>query len=92
MITKEKALEIVENFLIDSNEHYVSIAEIDEVYIDEKNEITYSESKYYEQERDVYVVNFDIEGHNENIPLFMLVDVETGEIICVMTPHGSMKP
>ena len=34
------------------------------------------------------MINYDIEGYTEDIPYFVYVDAETGEILFTITQHG----
>lgn len=85
MITKEQAVQNVEQYIKEKNRTYVYI-ERDRVQLKEKIEIPYG--KYEDQKKDVYVVNYDIEGYYENVPNFVYVDVESGEVLFTMTEHG----
>lgn len=86
MITKEKALENVKKYINERMRNYVYIDSTDKIKYEEKKYINYG--KYYEQQRNIYVVNYDIEGYTEPTPHFVAVDAETGEILFTATPHG----
>ncbi|MDF2833136.1 hypothetical protein [Chryseobacterium indoltheticum] len=85
MITKEQAVQNVEQYINKKNRTYVYI-ERERVQMKEKIEVPYG--KYEDQKKDVYVVNYDIEGYYENIPNFVYVDAESGEVLFTMTEHG----
>lgn len=84
-IDKEKALEIVKQYLQDRKREYVSIAEIDKIYMENKV-IEYG--KYEDTQRNIFVVSYKIEGYTEPIPHFVIVDAERGEVLFTSTPHG----
>lgn len=86
MITKEKALEIVKQYLQDRKRGYVSIAEKDRINYEEQKRINYG--KYEDTIRNIFVVSYDIEGYPEPIPQFVIVDADTGEVHCTYTKHG----
>lgn len=86
MITKEQALENVKKYITEKNRHFVYIVDVDKIKIKKQIEIPYG--KYEEQIKDVYVVNYDIEGYTEPTPYFVYVDSENGEVLFTMTPHG----
>ena len=88
MITKEQALENVKKYLEERKRNYLRISPIDKVYLEEKIRVPYPFSKYYEQEKDVYNVYYDVERGYDEIPYFVYVDAETGEILFTMTEHG----
>ncbi|PWN64570.1 PepSY domain-containing protein [Chryseobacterium oncorhynchi] len=85
MITKEKALEIVKQYLQDRKREYVSIAEIDKIYMENK---VIGYGKYEDTKRNVFVVSYKIEGYPEPIPQFVIVDAEKGEVLFTSTKHG----
>ena len=89
MITKEQALENVIQYINKRNRRYVYIDNKDKIKYEEKKYVNYG--KYEEQERDIYVVNYDIEGYTEPIPHFVAVDAETGEVLFTATPHGYVE-
>lgn len=86
MITKEQALEIVKQYLQDRKREYISIDEKDEIYYEEQKMINYG--KYEDMIRNIFVVTYYLEGYQEPIPQFVIVDVETGEVHCTYTKHG----
>ncbi|MGE8432427.1 MULTISPECIES: hypothetical protein [Chryseobacterium] len=86
MITKEKALEIVKQYLQDRKRDYVFIVEKDKVRYEEQKRIGYG--KYEDSKRNTFVVNYDIEGYPEPIPQFVIVDAEKGEVLFTSTKHG----
>ncbi|MGJ1447407.1 PepSY domain-containing protein [Sphingobacterium spiritivorum] len=85
MITKEQALENVKNYIKEKNRNYSYINE-EKIWFKENEYINYG--KYEEKNRNVYVINYDIEGYTEDIPYFVYVDAETGEILFTITQHG----
>ena len=85
MITKEKALEIVKQYLQDRKREYISIAEKDKIYMENK---VIGYGKYEDMQRNVIVVSYHIEGYPEPIPQFVIVDAETGEVHYTYTKHG----
>lgn len=86
IIDKEKALEIVKQYLQDRKREYVFIVEKDKVLYEEQKTIGYG--KYEDTKRNIFVVNYDIEGYQEPIPHFVIVDAEEGEVLFTSTPHG----
>ncbi|MGR3855158.1 hypothetical protein [Chryseobacterium indologenes] len=86
MINKEKALEIVKQYLQARKREYVFIVDKDKVLYEEQKNIEYG--KYEDTKRDIFVVNYDIEGYQEPIPHFVIVDAEKGEVLFTSTPHG----
>lgn len=85
MITKEKALEIVKQYLQSRKREYVSIADKDKIYMENK---VVEYGKYEDIKRNVFVVSYKIEGYQEPIPHFVIVDAEEGEVLFTSTPHG----
>jgi hypoxanthine-guanine phosphoribosyltransferase len=86
MITKEQALSNVKQYINKRNRHFVEISSVENVQKKENIEIPYG--KYEDSIKDVYVIYYDIEGYVENVPYFVYVDAETGEVLFTMTPHG----
>ncbi len=86
MITKEQALENVKKYLIEKNRTYIFIVDKDKVVFEEQKKIPYG--KYEDKIKDIYVVNYDIEGYLGPIPHFVAVSAETGEVLFTMTEHG----
>lgn len=86
MITKEQALENAKEYINERKRNYVYIDTKDKVKYEENKYINYG--KYDEQKRNIYIVNYDIEGYTEPIPHFITVDAETGEVLFTATPHG----
>jgi hypothetical protein len=91
MINKEKALEIVGKYIKERNREYISISPLDKIRLEKSKRISYPSCKYYEQERDIYVVNYDIEGYQQPIAHFVCVDAETGEVLFTASPHGYVE-
>ncbi|WP_346986175.1 hypothetical protein [Chryseobacterium sp. POE27] len=89
MITKEQALENAIEYIKKRNRSYVYIVTKEKIIYEEKKYINYG--KYEEQERNIYVINYDIEGYTEPIPHFIAVDAETGEVLFTATPHGYVE-
>lgn len=89
MITKEDALEKAIKYINKRKREYVYIDSIDNVKFEEKKYINYGE--YEEKERDIFVINYDIEGYTEPIPHFVVVDAETGKILFTASPHGYVE-
>ncbi|MAN29032.1 MULTISPECIES: hypothetical protein [Mesonia] len=86
MITKKQALENVVKYLKEHKREYLYINTVDQISFEEKKFINYG--KYENQEKDIFIVNYDIEGYLEPIAHFVAVDAETGEILFTATPHG----
>ncbi|WP_288438431.1 hypothetical protein [uncultured Chryseobacterium sp.] len=86
MINKEKALEIVKQYLQARKREYVFIVDKDKVLYEEQKNIEYG--KYEDTKRNIFVVNYDIEGYQEPTPHFVIVDAEKGEVLFTSTPHG----
>ena len=86
MITKEHALENVKKYLNEKKRDYIFIVDKDKVVFEEQKKIPYG--KYEDKIKDIYVVNYDIEGYLEPTPHFVAVDAETAEILFTMTQHG----
>ncbi|MCY0969180.1 hypothetical protein [Chryseobacterium wangxinyae] len=86
MITKEQALENVKKYLTERKRDYIFIVNQDKVVYEMQKKIPYG--KYEDKIKDIYVVNYDIEGYTENTPHFVAVDVDTGEVLFTMTQHG----
>ncbi|WP_449386733.1 hypothetical protein [Chryseobacterium lineare] len=92
MITKEKALENVKEYLKERKRNFKNINEnLDEIFFDIAREIPYPYSKYYEQKRDIYTIAYYCEGYYEDESLFVIVDAETGEVLFTMTEHGYVE-
>lgn len=84
MITKEKALENVKNYIKKRNRNYVEIE--NEIFYEEKMNIPYG--KYENEERSIYTVTCNLEGYLDSIHHFISVDAETGEVLFTATPYG----
>ena len=88
MITKEKAIEIAKKYLHENDWNYI--------YLDEEN-VVFQESeevhvgKYEDIKRDLYHVFFDMEGYIDPILYVLYIDTETGEVLYVLGPHGSIN-
>ena len=82
IITKEQAVQNVEQYIQKKNRTFVHL-EREKVQMKEKIEVPYG--KYENQIKDVYIVNYDIEGYYENVPNFVYVDAESGEVLFTMT-------
>jgi len=88
MITKEKAIEIVKQYLKDRNREYLSINE-SQVNFEENKYVNYG--KYYEQKKDMYVVTYYNEGYINPLTYFVSVEAETGEVLFTMSKHGYVE-
>ncbi|KMQ69925.1 hypothetical protein ACM39_02475 [Chryseobacterium sp. FH2] len=88
MITKEKAFEIAEQYINERKRNYLRISPIEKVYLEKEKRVPYPFSKYYEQIKNMYVVAYDVEKGYDEIPHFVSVDAETGEVLFTMTEHG----
>lgn len=86
MITKGKALENVKKYLSAKKREFVFIVDEEKVIFEEQRKIPYG--KYEDKIKNIYVVNYDIEGFYDPIPNFVAVDAETGEVLFTMTEHG----
>jgi hypothetical protein len=86
MITKEIALENVKKYLNEKKREYIFIVNKDKVVYEAQKKIPYG--KYEDKIKDIYVVNYDIEGYLEPTPHFVAIDAETGEVLFTVTQHG----
>ncbi|MCD0478611.1 hypothetical protein LPB90_09085 [Chryseobacterium sp. LC2016-29] len=84
MITKQQALENAKDYINKRKRNYVYIDTSDKVKYEENKYIYYG--KYDEQNRNIYVVNYDIEGYTESIPHFIALDAEIGEVLFTAMP------
>jgi hypothetical protein len=86
MITKEQALEIVKKYINQRKRQFISISSSDKII--KKDQIKIPYGKYEGKIKDVYVVNYDIEGYTEPTPYFVYLECEKGEVLFTITPHG----
>lgn len=87
MITKEKAIEIAKTYLKKNEWNYIFIDE-EKVELEENLEMHLG--KYEDRKRNVFIVNFDMEGYMNPIAYFIYIDTETSEVLYVLGPHGSI--
>lgn len=92
MITKEQALENVKKYLSERKRIFKSIEEnVDRIFFDNSRTIPYPSSKYYEKERAIYTIIYYEDGYTGDQAYFVLVDAETGDVICTLTEHGYVE-
>jgi len=88
MITKEKAIEIVKQYLKNRKREYLSINE-DNVNFEENEVVPYG--KYYEEKKSMYIVTYYDEGYLNPLNYFVAVEAETGEVLFTMSKHGYVE-
>lgn len=90
MITKEKALENVKQYLKDRKRTFKNIDEnLDKIHFREKIKIPYG--KYEDMIKSVYTIAYYCEGYYEDESLFVTVDTETGEVLFTMHSKGYVE-
>ena len=86
MITEEQALTIALQYIVDRGRTYDKLCPL---FIDENNDIT--RGKFKNTKRDVFVLPYEIEGYLDPISFFVVVDIETGEVLYTRSAHGCVE-
>jgi len=86
MITKEKAKEIGDKYLKESNFEYESIYPVDKIGYIEKDEIPFGKRKG--ERADVYHYHFTQLWGLDERGFSLSIDAQTGEPLYIITPHG----
>jgi cell division protein YceG involved in septum cleavage len=88
MITKEKAIKIVKQYLVDRKREYLKINE-DRVYLEENEEIMNDDSEY--EIRNIYNISYEVEGYQYPDMYFVHIDADTGEVLYTLYKHGRVE-
>ncbi len=86
MITKEKAREIAEKYLILKEREYSNLCLSEQVAYWPKKEILFG--KYEGSRLDVFSVNYGTIWGNEERSEFIVINAETGDVLYSMDAHG----